>query len=599
MTSSRIARAVGVASLGLLAYASDIGTTQAGGSHCGVGTVNAAGTCDCPKCFVSVGPSGAAHCAPAQKQPGCGPVNNVQGGGSQVNGVVPIDVDKQVQIKGGTFVAGSNDAKDYDSSPTHPVTLGDFKIDKYEVTVSEYEKCVKLGKCATPPVDLESMVPNGARCNWGSKRKAHPMNCVTWTEASAFCSAKGGRLPTEAEWEFAAKGGKTNVYPWGNTPDPSCKYANYTATAAKPTGGCGDGTAPVGTHPLGQSTFGVMDMAGNVEEWVLDWWGNFSGMPPNNNNPVNADAITARRTIKGGSWDLTSNGDMHTVRRESMDPGGRQNWLGFRCATGPTPMPSPEMFKKQEPAYVPPPPPPPPPPPAPNVPAPGDLGTMIKIPGGTYQMGDSADALSSPPHMVTLASYSMDKYEVTVSQFRECVDKKGCAPPLLLSSANCNYSVPGRDNHPVNCVEWSDAKRYCGWLGKRMPTEAEWEFAARGPSGRTYPWGNTDPTCTTAAFSPRDKQKCASSTQVVGTHPLGVSYFGVFDMAGNAEEWVFDFYSDYQAGPQSNPSGPATGEEHVIRGGNWTYEQAGMHTYGRWHSKWAVDWIGFRCAKTN
>jgi formylglycine-generating enzyme required for sulfatase activity len=598
-----VARTLGLMAVGVIAFVAPIDVAQAI-SRCGAGgKVNAAGTCDCAKCFMSVGPSGAAHCAPDPKAgpgcnikvPSCGKPGQPKcgSGGGGGPGVLPIDFAMSVSVKGGSFSAGSNAYNDYDAGPEHKVTLGDFKIDKYEVPVAEFEKCVKAKSCDAPPSDLEAIVANGTRCNYPG-RKAHPMNCVTWNEASQFCTWKGKRLPTEAEWEYSAKGGaKQNVFPWGAT-EATCKQANFTQGVAS--AGCGDGTSAIGTHPLGASPFGVQDLAGNVEEWVFDYWGVFSGMNAAAPNPYNADAKEARHAIKGGSWDLSTIADMHSVRREGGDAFMRQNWLGFRCASGPVPTAAPEMFKKQE--VVAPPPPPPPPQPAPNVPAPSDLGTMVKVSGGSFTMGLDGDQDAAPAHMVTVGSYSLDKYEVTVGQYKKCVDAKKCAEPLLLMSQTCNWSVPGRENHPVNCVEWSDAKSYCGFAGKRLPTEAEWEFAAKGNTNHKYPWGDTAPDCSTAAFFPRDKQQCASSTQVVGSHPKGVSFYGLFDMGGNVEEWVVDFWAPYSGGPANNPTGPTTGDVHVIRGGNWKGPEDYMRTIGRFGPKLAMDWIGFRCAKS-
>ncbi len=609
MTTSRTARGFGICLLGMLVYLCPIDASNAG-SHCGPGgTVNASGTCDCPKCFTSVGPAGGAHCAPAQKMVGCsGSSNNNSkcGGPGQpkcLSGVVPADYAIPLSIKGNTFIAGSSDFNDNDAGPQHAVTVGDYKLDKYEVPVAEYEKCVTAGSCKAPPKDLDTMVSGGNRCNWGTNRKAHPMNCVTFYEAEAFCKFKKKRLPTEAEWEYAAKGGtKNNVFPWG-AKDPTCQLANFSG-AGPVSPGCGDGTTPIGTKTAGASAFGAQDLAGNVEEWTFDYWGNFSGLPANGANPYAPEQKSAlgRHTVKGGSWDLSSPKDMHSVRREPVDATTRQNWLGFRCAEGPTPTSAPELLKKEEVTAVTP---PPiviaPPEPAPNVPAPNDLGSMIKVQGGKFDMGSTDDTLSSPVHSVNVSSFQIDKYEVTVGDYKKCVDGGKCAPPLLLMSMNCNYNVPGREGHPVNCVEWSDAKRFCGFAGKRLPTEAEWEYAARGNTGRTFPWGKNEPSCTYAAFSPDGKQKCASSTQVVGTHPAGVSWSGALDMGGNVEEWVYDFFGDYDAGASSDPQGPKTNDQdlHVIRGGNWNDKSFTLRAFGRWYTKQGSDWIGFRCAKSN
>src|SRR5262249_48976278 len=151
---------------------------------------------------------------------------------------------------------------------------------------------------------------------------------------------------------------KNNVFPWGAS-EATCKQANFTQGVAGPGGG--DGTSAIGAHPLGASAVGVQGLSGNVEEGGFGYWGVFSGLNAARPNPYNADSKEARHAIKGGSWDLSTVGDMHTVRREGGDAGMRQNWLGFRCASGPIPVAAPEMFKKQEvvapPPVIPPPPP--------------------------------------------------------------------------------------------------------------------------------------------------------------------------------------------------------------------------------------------------
>lgn len=130
----------------------------------------------------------------------------------------------------------------------------------------------------------------------------------------------------------------------------------------------------------------------------------------------------------------------------------------------------------------------------------------------------------------------------------------------------CTYEAGDKSDHPVNCVDWDQAVAYCQWEGKRLPTEAEWEKAARGTDGRIYPWGNTAPDCNRAQYG-----KCGGQTVSVGTKPAGSSPYGVLDMAGNVDEWVADWYdSDYYAqSPSENPKGPSSGQHRGARGGNW------------------------------
>lgn len=583
---SRLARTVGLGALGALAYFSSSDTAWA--KSCAPGQMNASATCDCPGGYRSEGAPGDAIC---KKLPEIDQKKPVTPTVVQVNDKnAPKDAGSTLPVKGGSFMMG--DTTSPGASPVRLVTVGDYAIDKYEVSAGEYKKCVETGVCSAPPSSYLSSQP---KCNYGTARTAHPMNCVNYQEASNYCLWKGKRLPTEAEWEFAARGKSSNLYPWG-IDAPTCAHANWTEKPGNLSPGCGDSTSPIGTKPKGKSAAGAMDMAGNVEEWTFDWYGTFkAGAASNPGGPLTGTS----RVVKGSAYDLSSPTDQYAARREGVDPTHREVWLGFRCASGPSANATPAFYNPPvtpaptpSPTYT-------PPAYSPPSAAPSDLGAQVKVPGGTFTMGSTEDTEAMPTRQVTLSSFYIDKYEISVGEYRKCVQSGSCLTPLNSISTYCNYDKTGKDAHPVNCVEWTDAKKYCSWAGKRLPTEAEWEFAARGLDNRKFPWGNNNPTCSQADYKNDSGLFCSGSgTSPVGKHPLGISFWGVHDMGGNIEEWVYDYWGKYSVGPLVNPSGPYSGTDHVVRGGNWEIESKYMRTFARWHFGQAKYWIGFRCAKT-
>jgi formylglycine-generating enzyme required for sulfatase activity len=224
--------------------------------------------------------------------------------------------------------------------------------------------------------------------------------------------------------------------------------------------------------------------------------------------------------------------------------------------------------------------------------------TMVLVPAGSFTMGSSrGDRDESPIHSVNLDLYYIDKFEVTNALYQSCVEAGSCKLPVKADSftRSSYYGNSQYSNYPVVYVDWNMAKNYCEWRGARLPTEAEWEKAARGTDERTYPWGN-GLDCSNANFS-----SCVNGTSEVGTYEKGKSPYGVDDMAGNVWEWVADWYSEsyYASAPSTNPVGPVAGSSRTVRGGSWTRGALDIRSSNR--VNFAPNYnnfdLGFRCAR--
>jgi eukaryotic-like serine/threonine-protein kinase len=236
---------------------------------------------------------------------------------------------------------------------------------------------------------------------------------------------------------------------------------------------------------------------------------------------------------------------------------------------------------------------------------------QVYIPKGEFLMGFTSGAENEKPeHTVYLDDYWMDKTEVTNKQYGQCVAANVCAEPMDLSwQVSSIYKDLQYTNHPVVFVDRRQAETYCAWTGRRLPTEAEWEKAARGTDGRLYPWGNLfdgsrvnfcDVNCWNGWKDSKSEDGYAT-TSPVGTYLLGASPFTVLDMAGNVYEWVADISAPYSSGFQMNPLGPSSGSEYILRGGSWGDDSLHVRTVIRSDeaSDFRRDFIGFRCAQSN
>ncbi|MEZ4390483.1 MAG: SUMF1/EgtB/PvdO family nonheme iron enzyme [Polyangiales bacterium] len=287
-------------------------------------------------------------------------------------------------------------------------------------------------------------------------------------------------------------------------------------------------------------------------------------------------------------------------------------------AQPPAPQPPPPQPPPQAVIEPPLPPPqlPPPPPVQPAQPAAGAMTCpegMVMIEPRPFMMGaqpgrGGATAAEGPPHRVTLSPYCIDRTEVTVARYRECVQSGACTvystvnfPGLSIADAQffsqyCNGARSDRDRHPMNCVDYNQAAAFCRAQGGSLPTEAQWELAARGLEPRSYPWDDRAPggqlvngcdaECQTLMERPGQPRRPAlflgsdgyGSTSPVGTYVGGQSPFGILDASGNVAEWVSDWFGAYSAAPATDPTGPQSGTGRVTRGGHWFANTANQFT---------------------
>jgi formylglycine-generating enzyme required for sulfatase activity len=250
-----------------------------------------------------------------------------------------------------------------------------------------------------------------------------------------------------------------------------------------------------------------------------------------------------------------------------------------------------------------------------STPTPPSSAEMILIPGGTFLMGSTQEGVQQAAswcgcdpsrfedelymHEVYVSSFYIEKYEVTNEQFMAFVEATGYETDAEKKPEAHTWRTeftPGKENHPVVWMSWNDANAYCAWAGKRLPTEAEWEKAARGTDGRLWPWGNDWDNSRLNMGETRRK-----TTTEAGSFPNGASPYGVMDMAGNVWEWVNDWYGStyYQQGKDRDPMGPESGEDRVLRGGAFNNGIQDVRTANR-HKGGMAGYApdhGFRCAK--
>ena len=495
----------------------------------------------------------------------------------------PIDGMTLVYVPAGEFAMGSRDGYGNDDEhPQHQVYLDEYWIDQTEVTNAMYEMCVADNGC-TPP---HNFISNKSEAYFKNAQfDDFPVIYVDWYQADAYCTWAGRELPTEAQWEMAARGPESFNYPWGNG-SVSSNLANYDRIDNDIYTG---DTIKVGSKPEGASPFGALDMAGNVEEWTADWWGEYSSEPETNpTGPSSGE----ERIVRGGSFTSHSYDLYSSNRWNVMESTINSNRIGFRCALSaskllslpttsiqPTKTPNQFSIGSTQVSQI-------------------DGMTLNYVPEGYFIMGspDSKGNLDEhPQHQIFLDAYWIDQTEVTNAMYAKCVDDGVCTLPHSLNSnkRNSYFGNTQFDNCPVIYVDWNQANEYCNWARRQLPTEAQWEKAARGPEGYTYPWGDSSPTSDQANFT-----NSIGDTTIVGSFPQGNSPYGAMDMAGNVREWTADWYkSSLLYVPEPNPIGPSTGQYRVVRGGAWNDIDYNLRSAYRFYNNPTYNYhnVGFRC----
>jgi formylglycine-generating enzyme required for sulfatase activity len=488
-----------------------------------------------------------------------------------------------VYVPAGEFEMGSTEGDD-DEQPVHTVELDGFWIDRTEVTNAQYRRCVEAGDCS-PPAESGSAFRDSYYGD--SLYDNYPVIYVNWHQAAGYCAWAGGRMPTEAEWEYAARGPEGRVFPWGDEFDGTrLNYCDANCPWESADEAVDDGyadNAPVGTYPGGASWCGALEMAGNVREWVADWYGDYpSGRQVNPTGPASGES----RVLRGASWNYAQY-FARCASRSRFSPDDRDGIIGFRCAR-PT-LESVATWTR-----------------------PADGMAMVYVPAGEFEMGSTEGSDNEKPvHTVALEGFWIDRTEVTNAQYRRCVQAGDCSPPKGSSSSTREsyYGNGTYDDYPVIQVTWQQAAAYCAWAEARLPTEAEWEYAARGPEGRVFPWGDEfdgtrlnycDVNCP-EQWADETVDDGYADTAPVGSYPGGASWCGALDMVGNVWEWVADWLGDYPSGRQVSPTGPSSGEYRVDRGGSWfdSWLIARCAHRSRGHPGIWYDSVGFRCARVS
>jgi len=581
--------------------------------------------------------------------------------------VNPKDGAEMVLVPAGEFIMGSSNEhistilksnpvyllKTFaNEMPQHKVYMDPYYIYKNEVTIAQYRKFC---------VDTNRKMPDIPQF-WGFPEETLPIVDISWEDAKAYADWAGVIIPSEAQWEKAARGTDGRIYSWGDNWD-NTKCANR-SNSTNSSLLCYPYS--VGSFTVGASPYGCQDMTGNVGEWCSDWYNpEYYSISPKNNptgpfsgnfhvtrggagnssllylrvatrhllgtNPhgittgfrcaymapeqyitapkildIKPDSGTfgSKVTITGINFNATSEVAFNGVATQitaitsgsitAIVPVGATS--GCITVTTDAGTAKSEVFtitiiEKTNPI---------------------DDASMVFVPGGSFSMG-SIDGVGQinqhPEHEVALTSFWLYKYDVTVAQYRRFCSLT--EHPLPIWPVNqtgykdkTGWTDPAVQQLPIVNVSWYDAIAYTKWAGVALPTEAQWEYAARGPQGRNYPWGGV--ATKEDERNGWDNTMCANyensdSYRIwpVGSFPKGASWCNAHDLVGNVTQWCADRYDDYSALKTLNPTGPTTGDTRVVKGtssagGHYGYYITCAKRYEYRPEK--ITSISFRCA---
>ncbi|MCC7495585.1 MAG: SUMF1/EgtB/PvdO family nonheme iron enzyme [Fimbriimonadaceae bacterium] len=485
-------------------------------------------------------------------------------------------------VPAGPFTMGSpTGTSATDESPSRRIQLAAYRIHRYEVSNRQYATFLNSRRPTQP--ELQRWIDLGegeqtriqrlaGRYTVVSGWEQHPVVRVSWYGAQAYAEHFGLRLPTEAQWEKAARGtADQRTYPWGDDP------ADGESTAADgDSGGLDLTTTPVGSLAHEVSPLGVCDMAGNVSEWCADWYapGWYHRLP--SHDPLNRQP-GPYRVHRGGTWKHLQR-QQRITRRNARTAGCQDSTLGFRCVGDPiAPRTAVVRVVVASRAAV--------------LPAgAGDGATMLLVPAGPFTMGSPPGvgaADERPARRINLAAFRIHRHEVTTGQYaaflnqrrptegelRRWIDTADPDFQRVHRSGAAYHVAAGFENHPMTLVTWYGAQAYAEHYGLQLPTEAQWEKAARGSNdARLYPWGNQwDPQRANSAGVVGADQWPAAAP--VTAFAAGASPYGVLNLAGNVWEWCRDRYWSgwYRQMPSNSPVNESIGHCFVARGGSWLY----------------------------